>query len=92
MEYWKVHWHHDYDQEPIVIYSEVGSDGYETRKIQEHRDGKILRSDASHESREIGLSEIPVGDIKDVAAQAEFSAFLISRADFDAVWRQARYP
>ncbi|MFG2399428.1 DUF6881 domain-containing protein [Streptomyces lydicus] len=89
MKYWKVIWHHEFKDEPIVLFSEIGEDGYETRKVQEYRDGRRLRTDGTDETREIGLSEIPVGDIEDVAAQPEFSASVISLADFEVAWNQS---
>lgn len=92
MEYWKVEWHHDFTEEPTVLFSEIGDDGYETRKVQVYRDGRILKADEEHEHALIGLSEIPVGDIADVAAQAEFSAWVISKSDFYKVWDQADWP
>jgi hypothetical protein len=91
MEYWKVDWLHEFQSEPIRFYSEVGEDGYEVRKVQHYRDGRKLKADASHESREIGLSEIPVGSIEDVASQPEFSAFLISREEFEQEWEGAAW-
>jgi hypothetical protein len=91
MEYWKVDWLHDFQSEPVRFYSEIGHDGYEIRKIQHYRDGRILKADEFHESAEIGLSEIPVGSIKDVASQPEFSAFSISREEFEQAWRCATW-
>ncbi|MFI5683750.1 DUF6881 domain-containing protein [Streptomyces sp. NPDC051636] len=91
MKYWKVDWLHDFESEPTAFYSEIGSDGYEVRKIQLYRDGRILKSDKFHESGEIGLSEIPVGAIEDVASQPEFSAALISQEEFEQVWQLASW-
>ncbi|GAA2448981.1 DUF6881 domain-containing protein [Streptomyces macrosporus] len=91
MEHRRVEWHHDHAEEPVVLYSELGADRYETRKVQRYRDGRLLRADAEHETGEIGLGEIPLGPIEDVAAQAEFSASLISRDEFEEVWREARW-
>ncbi|MFI0907305.1 DUF6881 domain-containing protein [Streptomyces sioyaensis] len=97
MQYWKVAWPHEFKEEPATLFSEIGEDGYETRKIQEYRDGRLLRTDGTDETTEIGLSEIPVGHIEDVAAQSEFCAFVISKADFESMWNCAsrhgnRYP
>ncbi|MEV5506842.1 DUF6881 domain-containing protein [Streptomyces orinoci] len=91
MQCWKFVWHHDFDDEPSVIYSEIGSDGYEVRKVVGFRDGRLLKADESHEGREVGLSEVPVGDIEDVARQPEFSASAISSAEFRAVWDVAQW-
>lgn len=92
MRYWKVDWQHEFQVEPIRIYSEIGSDGYEVRKVQEYRDGRKLKADELHETGEIGLSEIPVGPIEDVDSQPEFSASLINREDFETEWDQASWP
>ncbi|MFD3697921.1 DUF6881 domain-containing protein [Streptomyces sp. NPDC058646] len=92
MEHWRVEWLHDFMDEPIVIYSELGDDRYETRKIQKYRDGRTLKADESHEYREIGLSEIPLGSIDEVAQQPEFVATRITRGEFEAVWQQANWP
>ncbi|MEU1131852.1 hypothetical protein ABZ383_18635 [Streptomyces sp. NPDC005900] len=91
MEYWKVDWNHEFEVEPVTFYSEIGEDGYEVRKVQRYRDGPLLKADSEHESGEVGLSEIPVGSIEDVAAQAEFSALVISKGDFEAEWNRAEY-
>ncbi|MYT31950.1 MULTISPECIES: hypothetical protein [unclassified Streptomyces] len=90
MQHWKVIWHHEFDEEPVILFSEIGDDGYEIRKVQEYRDGRLLYTDGTNETAEIGLSEIPVGDIEDVASQSEFSAFVISAADFEMIWNRAR--
>ncbi|MFF4487173.1 DUF6881 domain-containing protein [Streptomyces sp. NPDC001544] len=92
MEYWKVDWSHDFQSEPTTFYSEIGGDGYEIRKIQIYWDGRMLKSDKFHESGEIGLSEIPVGAIEDVASQPEFSAALVNQGEFEQVWELASWP
>lgn len=92
MEYWHVQWLHEFSEEPTVIYSEVGADGYEVRKVQQYRDGRTIKADAQHEFTEIGLSEIPVGAIEEVARQPEFTASLISKSDFEVIWRVADWP
>ncbi|MFF7704339.1 DUF6881 domain-containing protein [Streptomyces lydicus] len=89
VQYWKVSWHHHFTEEPVTLFSEIGEDGYETRKVQEYRDGRLLRTDGSDETAEIGLSEVPVGHISDVSVQPEFSAFTITEGDFEAVWSAA---
>jgi hypothetical protein len=51
-----------------------------------------LKTDALHESGEIGLSEIPVGSIEDVSSQPEFSACVISREEFEREWQHTPWP
>jgi hypothetical protein len=91
MEYWKVRWHHDFTEEPVTIWNEIGFDGYEVRKIQEFRDGRLLKADEQHETGEIGLSEVPVGDLNEVAAQSDFSAVAITSKEFEIEWTRASW-
>lgn len=89
MKHWKVDWLHDFQEEPTRLYSEIDDTGYEVRKIQHYRDGRQLKADAFHETGEIGLSEIPMGNIEDVAAQPEFAAHVIDEEEFELAWRDA---
>ncbi|MFE2161921.1 DUF6881 domain-containing protein [Streptomyces lydicus] len=89
IQHWKVSWHHDFAEEPVTLFSKIGEDGYETHKVQEYRDGRLLRTDGSAETADIGLSEAPVGCIEDVSAQPEFSASVITEGEFEAVWSAA---
>lgn len=91
MDYWEVHWLHDFEAEPVAFFSAIGEDGYEVRKVQEYRDGRRLRTDAQHESGDVWLSEIPVGSINDVQSQPEFTARTITQDEFEEVWRQASW-
>ncbi|MEU3724330.1 hypothetical protein [Streptomyces sp. NPDC031705] len=92
MEYWHVRWLHDDPDDPIVFYSEIGDDGYESRKVQIYRDGRRIRADEQHEGADIALGEVPVGNISDVDAQPEFEAVLVARALFESVWESASWP
>ncbi|GAA2409793.1 hypothetical protein GCM10010420_42980 [Streptomyces glaucosporus] len=92
MEYWRVEWHHDFGGEPVLFFHEIGPDRWETRRVQGYQDGRLLRADAGHEAGDVLLAEVPFGDIADVAAQEEFSARVIDRHEFEAVWRRARWP
>jgi enamine deaminase RidA (YjgF/YER057c/UK114 family) len=92
MLYLKVVWHHDYPDEPVVIFSRIGDDGYEVRKVVHYRDGWSEWADESHESDTVGLSEVPVDSIEEIAAQAEFEPVVISSAQFEEIWRRAQEP
>ncbi|GHF13260.1 hypothetical protein GCM10017786_54080 [Amycolatopsis deserti] len=48
--YKKVIWHHDLPGEPVLLYSETGDDGYETRKMDLHRGGRQDYADESTSS------------------------------------------
>ncbi|WP_251074888.1 hypothetical protein [Streptomyces sp. ISL-12] len=85
-------WHHEFNDEATTFFSEIGDDGYEMRKIQKYRDGRLLKADRNHETSHIGLSEVPVGELDDVNAQIEFTALHIAPKHFEALWRRADWP
>jgi hypothetical protein len=87
--YLKVEWRHEFPDEPVTLYSEVGDDGYESRKVNLFPDGRLEWADAGHESADAGLGEIVVPPIAEIDEQAEFTAVEISRDVFEAMWAQA---
>jgi hypothetical protein len=87
--YLKVIWHHDFVDEPVLLYSEVGTDGYESRKVELYRDGRGDYADGSSSTGDTELGEIPIPSVEEMAAQAEFTPFVIDSEEFEAVWRRA---
>jgi hypothetical protein len=77
VSYLKVQWHHSFPEEPIELYSEVDDEGYETRKVQLFRDGRLERADTNTETAMTGLSEIPIGPVEEIASH---------RVEFEEVW------
>ncbi|MGI6873975.1 DUF6881 domain-containing protein [Amycolatopsis sp. 3B14] len=66
--YKKVIWRHDYPDQPVLLYSETGDDGYEARKVDLYRDG---RQDYADESTSIGttfLAQEPEPPLEEIAA------------------------
>ncbi len=87
--YLRVEWHHDFPEEPLELYSEVDAAGYEKRKVQVFRDGRMERADAEMETAMTGLSEVPIGSPEEISSEGEFSASAITREEFERVWSQA---
>ncbi|MGP4111104.1 DUF6881 domain-containing protein [Streptomyces sp. 4N509B] len=90
MRYWKVYWHHDFPDEPVAIYSEVGPDGHECRRVEEFPGARVGWADPEREVGGCALAEVPPGDLATVATQPEFTAFSILREEFEGVWLRAR--
>ncbi|WP_327097062.1 hypothetical protein OIE68_45595 [Nocardia vinacea] len=90
MRYVKVTWHHDFDDEPVEYFHEVGDDNWETRRVQVYRDGHLEWADETHETATAGVAEIPIAPIEEIAAQPEFDAEEISQDQFERQWSQAR--
>jgi hypothetical protein len=90
VRYVKVAWHHDFPDEPVLFFSELGEDGYEIRKVQVFRDGRSEWADESHETASVGLSEIPFPPVEEISSQEEFDAEEISADEFEGVWMNSR--
>ncbi|MFC4913732.1 DUF6881 domain-containing protein [Actinomadura gamaensis] len=87
--YLRVEWFHDFSEEPVDIYSEVGDDGYEVRKVEVFRDGRLQYAGDRHEAGGTSLSEAPVGTVAEIAAQDGFRPRVIDRQEFEETWARA---
>ncbi|MFK0248600.1 DUF6881 domain-containing protein [Amycolatopsis azurea] len=67
----------------------VGADGYECRKVERFRDGRLGWADERHEVGGTGLGEVPVPPLEEINAQREFSAARIDGGEFARAWREA---
>ena len=56
MIYLKVRWHHEFDDEPVLLLSEV-ENGREVRKVEKLRDGRVQYAGPSGSTGDIMLSE-----------------------------------
>ena len=87
--YQKVFWHHDFDEEPVLLYSEVDDDGMETRKVDVYRNERLDFADGSRSTGTTVLSEKTMPSLGDIKAQPMFEAEEITREDFETVWIRA---
>jgi hypothetical protein len=90
VRYVKTSWRHDFDDEPVLIYSELDEDSYETRKVEVFRDGRSEWSDENHQTDNIGLSEIPFPSATEISALSEFDVEEIASKEFEQVWEGAQ--
>lgn len=91
MRYVKVAWSHDLADEPVLYLSELGEDGYENRKMQFFRDGKVEWADKFHETASVGLAEVAFPlDLREISDQPEFDAAEIAPEEFEREWVKAR--
>jgi hypothetical protein len=90
VKYIKVLWHHECPEDPVELYSEIGDDGCEVRKIELYRDGRYGQASREGSTGSTGLSDEPIPDIAEIAALEEFTPNEISAAEFETVWQNAR--
>ncbi|BDU02333.1 hypothetical protein IFM12276_53610 [Nocardia sputorum] len=89
MWYLKAQWHHDFDDEPVELFSEIGDDGFEVRKVEVFRDGHRDWADSDRGTGTTELGQIPVPAPDELSEETEFTALQIDATEFDEVWRHA---
>jgi hypothetical protein len=89
MRYLRVTWAHDFADEPIELLSEIGDDGYETRKVEVFRGGRMTYADEIHSTGSTILGEKPIPPFEEIASESEFVPEWITRDGFEATWAVA---
>jgi hypothetical protein len=90
MRYLYVKWIHKDPGSPVHLYSEIGDDDYERRRLEVWADGRKGFADASEEKGGTVLSSMPVPSLKDIAAQPEYQPKAIDAEDFQKLWMKRR--
>lgn len=88
MQFLKIEWIHEITDEPYIIYTELDDVGYENRKIEIYKNGRI---DYATQSSEFGgsiLSEHPYPTVEEIAANSEFIPVQISKEEFRSFWNE----
>ena len=88
MEYLKVAWVHQWDDEPVVIYSEMDDRRQETRKIEVFRDGRIGYATSKIDYGGTLLSETPLPPLHSIAFDQQFKPHEITQQSFEQVWKE----
>jgi hypothetical protein len=89
MIYLKVLWHHFSEADPVVLYSEIGDNKMEVRKIELFRNGSYGFATVDREYNSSRLGEVPVPDIDEIELDTEFKPSFICREEFEEAWKQA---
>lgn len=89
MLYLKVEWIHEVEEDPVLLYSEVDTDGYEVRKVEIFRDGRMTYADVNDSTGDTRLGEGKLPSFGEIQEQGEFRPDVIGSADFDRVWAEA---
>jgi hypothetical protein len=87
--YFAARWHHDSDDEPVMLYEELDEHRQETRKVHEYRDGRLERTDRIALELPTSLSPEPVPAEAEIDAQPDFMVLLLSKDEFEAIWNRA---
>jgi hypothetical protein len=87
LQYIKCIWFHNSSEYPILLYSELDEERYESRKIEIYRNHRIgyATIDTKHNGTELG--EAPVPETEEINRDIEFYAVQITREEFEIVWK-----
>jgi hypothetical protein len=88
--YFACRWDHDSHEDPVLIYEELDAQRFETRKVEEFRDGRRIRSNTVASDVRTGLSTEPIPSLEEIADQAEFTVLPLSESEFEDVWVTAQ--
>jgi len=90
MKYVKVRWIHSLPDEPVLLYSELTGDMWETRKVEVYSDGHADFADSEKRSGTTKLGIEPYPELEQIAANPEFEPMVISSEEFESAWERAR--
>ena len=93
MEYIKVKWVHTHPDEPVLLYSEIDENGWETRKVEVYTDGRVGFADSSETtaSTNTKLSLEPLPSIAEISSDPQFEPIEITKEEFEAVWINRKF-
>ncbi len=87
--YFAARWHHEDDQDPVLLFEELDDQRYEMRKVHEFRDGRLERTDRIALELKTSLSYVPLPTEAEIDAQPEFTLLPLTAEAFDDAWRRA---
>ncbi len=90
MRYLYIKWVHKDPGSPVHLYSEIGDDDYERRRVEVWADGRKGFADGNEEKGGTALSVMPIPSLKDIAAQPEYQPKTIEAEDFQKMWMKRR--
>ncbi len=82
-------WLHPYELVPVAIYAEIDDRGFESRKVNEFRDGRLERTDRYAPDLRTSLSQIEVPFPEELANDPEREVVPMTREGFEDVWKRA---
>ena len=93
LTYMQCKWLHDADDLPIEIWSEIGTDRYEVRKLEYFRDGTVgfacAEQTTEHKSG-TRLGDQAVPPFHEIAREPEFKPRSVTSEDFEKRWQRRR--
>lgn len=90
MKYIKVRWSHASPDDPVLLYSELDTELWETRKVEIYADGSMVFVDRDEPSGDTMPGHEPPPTLNEITADPAFKLADISADEFETVWGRAR--
>ncbi|ADP17962.1 hypothetical protein AXYL_04647 [Achromobacter xylosoxidans A8] len=90
MEYISVVWSSGSKEDPIRMVSELDADRFERRKLEFFEDGSVDAASDFQETPRTALGTMAVPTVEEINIDRQFTAQLITAADFEALWDACR--
>ncbi len=89
LRYIAVDWKHKHADEPVRLFSEIDSIGWERRKVEEFSGGRKFRADATTKDGRTRLGKEVIPSIDMIAKDPQFFPREIAKEEFERVWAEA---
>ena len=89
MTYIKVQWIHDFQDEPIFLYSELDSRRNEIRKVEVYKNDKLGYACENKSVNGTFLSKTEIPLLEDINTDIQFDACEIDKEYFESIWNKA---
>ena len=87
--YIKVHWKHNFLDEPILLFSEIDDKRNEIRKVEVFRDELMGYAEGKISKNGTFLSECELPELSVINEDSQFEGFEISKDEFESIWEKA---
>ena len=81
-------WDHDFDNDPVELWSELDEHRFELRKLEYFRDGTVGYADRTESSSRTQLGDQPVPGNAEILSTGEFEELEVSEASFEERWKK----
>ncbi len=89
MTYIKVRWKHNFQDEPVLLFSELDGSRNEIRKVEIFRNEIMGYADEKISRNGTFLSECEIPDLRVINEDVQFEGVEICKEEFEKIWEIA---
>jgi hypothetical protein len=92
MKYIRCDWIHSSSEDPVVLYSELDDDRWETRKVEIYADGRCGSASQSESFGGAQLGLEPTPSFEEINSDPQFRLVEIEKREFEEIWSRRLQP